>query len=274
MRAVEVFQPVFRPGSPTLDIRGGMDELVSDVRDIRDRCDVVLVGDHKDPRLLKFSSIQTAALLEGEAGVKAAPVIVARDSNRAQTLSAIVTAYGLGLTNLMLAWGDRYPAGGPANVYDFPSLSAVIAEARTIAESAGLKVRLFAPVDLRTLGSPGGIRVARSRLRAGADLLLAQPPTTDSEGVLDAHADLVRAARLKESVLLGVFPFRSEHDLVSCEGFFGWSLPRSLHKLAGRGEDALIAEARRVSAKLRSRGFVGVYLSTRGTPRIARRLLG
>ncbi|HME18342.1 MAG TPA: methylenetetrahydrofolate reductase [Nitrososphaerales archaeon] len=275
LRVVEVLQPLYAlEGGRPLRLQEKIDELVAAVKGVRRFCDVVLVGDHKDPALLKFSSLQSAALLEAEAGVKAAPAIVVRDSNRAQVRSTVLTAYGLGLRSLMLAWGDPYPGSGPKNVYDFQSLSAVISEAREMAKRAGLQVRLFAPVDLRTLRTPRGIRVARSRLAAGADLLLAQPPTTDSGRELKAHIRLLDSTNLKGSVLLGVFPFRSKEDVDRCEEFFGWSVPKVVHTLAESGRGALNAEARRVAGEIRRRGDAGVYLSTRGEPGIASKLLG
>lgn len=244
------------------------------MKEVRDLCDLVLVGDHKDPSLLKLSSVETAASLEKGVGVQAAPVIVARDSNRPQTLSAIATAYSLGLRNLMLAWGDRYHGVRPANVYDFPNLSTLISEARGIATTAGLKVRILAPVDLRTLESSRGVRMARSRLAAGADLLLAQPPTTDSKVTFKAHTRLLDDSGMRESVLLGVFPFRSAEDIARCEEFFGWNLPKSLYQTAESGGGALSAEAARVVKELRARNRPGVYVSTRGAVRTARELLG
>jgi 5,10-methylenetetrahydrofolate reductase len=275
VRVVEVLQPLYssQKGRP-IRLQTGIDELVASVKGVRRFCDVVLVGDNKSPGLLKLSSLESAVLLERGAGVKAAPVIVARDSNRAQVLSAVVTAYGVGLRNLMLAWGDRYPRSGPKNVYDFEGLSALVSEAREIARRASIEVRLFAPVDLRSLGTPRGVRMAKSRLGAGADFLLAQPPTTDSGKELERHVRLIEAAGLKDSVLLGVFPFRSEDDVNRSEKFFGWSLPRSVHRLAESGREALEAEAGRVAAELRVRGCAGAYVSTRGDPGIAKRLLG
>jgi 5,10-methylenetetrahydrofolate reductase len=275
VRVVEVLQPLYssQKGRP-IRLQAGIDELVASVKGVRRFCDVVLVGDNKSPGLLKLSSLESAVLLERGAGVKAAPVIVARDSNRAQVLSAVVTAYGVGLRNLMLAWGDRYPRSGPKNVYDFEGLSALVSEAREIARRASIEVRLFAPVDLRSLGTPRGVRMAKSRLGAGADFLLAQPPTTDSGKELERHVRLIEAAGLKDSVLLGVFPFRSEDDVNRSEKFFGWSLPRSVHRLAESGREALEAEAGRVAGELRVRGCAGAYVSTRGDPGIAKQLLG
>jgi hypothetical protein len=275
LRVVEVFQPLFPSGSRRhIGLDANLAEFVREVGAIKGLCDLVLVGDHKGPGFLKFSAVQAAALLEGRAGVRSAPVIVARDANRLQLRSSILTAVGLGIRDIMLAWGDRYPAGGPANVYDYPSLAALISDAREIAEDAGEKVRLLAPVDLRSLGSPRGAAMAHARLRAGAELLLAQPPTTDSGRTLEAHGRLLVASGLKGRVLLNVFPFRGRDDLASCERFFGWSLPDEVHRAAGAGEEALTEEARRVTAGLRGRGYPGVYASTRGDPRVARRLLG
>ena len=275
LRVVEFFQPLFegRPGRP-IDLGRGVDGFLAGVKRARGCFDVALVGDHKDPGLLKFSSVQSAALVEKELGVPAAPVIVARDSNRPQTLSAVVTAYGLGLRNIMLAWGDRYLPGRPKNVYDFTGLGALISEARGIATRAGITVRIFAPLDVESLKTGRGVAVARSRLKAGADLLLAQPPTTDAEAELSRHLGLLSQAGLGESVLLNAFPFKDEEDVLHCEGFFGWTLPPELHRRAAGGRAALDDCARDVVNALRKRGSAGVYVSTRGEPENARAILG
>lgn len=234
----------------------------------------MLVADIKNPSLLKFSTIEGASLLEERANVKAAPVIVVRDSNRVQTLSAILTAFGLGLKNVMLVWGDRYPDTAHAkNAYDFPSLSSVVSEARAISRRTRAQARIFAPVDLQSLKTARGIRLADERLKAGADFLLAQPPTTDAGENLAQHSAIVESAGLKGRVLLGVFPFRDRKDIVECSKYFGWSLPRSLYSKAREGEAELLAEAREVARGVRRAGFPGVYLSTRGVPSVAKSVL-
>ncbi len=272
LRVAEVFQPLF--WDRRIDLKRGLDEFVSSVGAIRSFCDLVVVGDMKAPEALKFSSLESAALLERDAGVKAAPVIVCRDHNRPQVRSSILTAYGLGLENLMLVWGDRYPPGAPKNVYDFRGLSEVVKEARDIAAGAGARVRVLAPVDIEALGTAKGMLAAKSRLTAGADFLLAQPPTTDSGRELERHSRLVAEAEVRGSVLLNAFPFRGRQDVANCREFFGWRLPDSLDALAESGEEALLAEARKVASTLKERGFPGVYISTRGTPGVARTLLG
>ncbi len=275
LRVVEVFQPLFpSEGGGRLDISAGLDEFVAGVRGIRDLCDVVLVGDHKSSGFVKFSAVESAAILEREAGVKAAPVVVARDSNKASVRSAILTAYGLGLRNLMVAWGDRYPAGEPKNVYDFKDLASVVSEARSISTRAGIHARILAPVDISSLGGTEGVERARARLKAGADLLLAQPPTTDAGESFERHVGLLKASGLEKNVLLGVFPFKSRADVDACERSFGWNLPPLLHRSAGRGERALLEASTEVSHQIRVARLQGVYLSTRGTPSVARAILG
>jgi 5,10-methylenetetrahydrofolate reductase len=274
LRVVEVFPPILPHSSgERVSIKQGVERFVSGVGSVREYCDLVLVADVKDPGILKFSSVQAAALLEREAGVRAAPVIVARDSNRPRLLSDILTAYGLGLRNLMIAWGDRYRASEPRNVYDFPDLASVISEARGIANRAGIKARILAPVNLDALGNLRGVSTARGRLKAGADLLLAQPPTTDSKSTLENHSRLLDATSLKGVVLPGVFPFTDSADVLRCEEKFGWRLPKGLHETARKGAPNLLAEAREVISALPLRGFPGVCVSTRGDPTYARRLL-
>ena len=277
LRIVEVFPPLFRiePKEPKFDLELKLEEFVKGVRSIRSYADLFLVASLKNPNLLKFSSIQAAALLQERAKVTAAPVIVTRDANRPQILSSILTSVGLGLDSLMLAWGDRYPgASGVRNSYDFQSLSQVIAEAKGIAARAGVDARVLAPVTITDLKSRHGSRLASSRLKAGAHLLLAQPPTTDSLGTFDAHVRLLDAAGLRKSVLPCVFPFRGEDDVSKSEKYFGWKLPGRLHRLARSGREALTTEAREVAKRLRSEGFPGVYLSTRGEPEMAKKILG
>ena len=276
-RVVEVFPPLFRiePKEPKIDLELKLEQFVKGVRNIRSYADLFLVASLKNPNLLKFSSIQAAALLQERAKVKAAPVIVTRDANRPQILSSILTSVGLGLHSLMLVWGDRYPGtSGVRNSYDFRSLSQVIAEARAIATRAGANARILAPITITNLKSRHGSKLASSRLKAGAYLLLAQPPTTDSLGTFDAHAGLLDAAGLRGSVLPCVFPFRGEDDVSKSEKYFGWKLPGRLHRLARSGKEALTTEAREVAKRLKLEGFPGVYLSTRGEPQMAKEILG
>ncbi|MDA4119273.1 MAG: hypothetical protein OK436_01675, partial [Thaumarchaeota archaeon] len=113
---------------------------------------------------------------------------------------------------------------------------------------------------------------AKSRLRAGADYLLAQPPSLDSD-TLDRQVLGLERSGIKDKVLLNVFPFKDSKDLEYCERYFGWKFPKHFRELAASGESALLNEARNVVRRLRNEGFPGFYVSTRGNPSIARSLL-
>ena len=273
---VEVFPPLFpTPGRKEdhVDFEHSLERFLDDAKRVRGHADVLLVADVKNPKLLKFSALQAAALLKERLGVAVAPVLVARDSSRPQFLSSVLTGMSLELDYLMYAWGDDYPAAAHAtNVRDFRSLSEALRESSLIRGRARAGTRFLAPVDVEALAGPGEVARARERLRAGADILLAQPPTTDMVA-LDRHEGLLREAKLKDRVLLNVFPFRDLKDVRECETYFGWRLSKSLHSTAEKGERALFEEERDVVIALRGRGFPGVYLNTRGTPAIAERLL-
>ncbi len=277
LRVVEVFPPHFplrRGADEPLGLDAELDRFVEDVRGIRDYGDLFLVASVKNPDLLKISTVEAALLLKERLGVKAAPVLVARDMNRLQFLSTIVTAISLDLDSLMVVWGDAYPASAKAtNVRDFSSLANVLHEASAIRRQARSSANLLAPVDLNRLGSRRGVAQARERLRAGAVYLVAQPPTTDAEETFEKHTSLLEASGLKGRVMLNVFPFRDEKDARECEKYFGWKLPRRLFETASRGERALVDSERSVVRRLRAEGFPGVYLTTRGTPSVAQLLL-
>lgn len=276
LRLVEVFPPFLRPkeSSHRMGLDTRIDHFVGDVRAIREYADIILVASLKDPRITPVSPVEASAILRNRLGLEAAPVIVARDSNSMMTASLILGSFAAGLRSLMLVWGDRTAGDHPKNVYDFHSLSSMIAMARKISLAAGVKTRLLAPVDLHRLGDGLGRSLARSRLRSGADLLLAQPPTADSHETFDAHLSLIESAGLSDRVLLGVFPFRSRADVVHIQRYFGWALPPSLMKTAESGRSELLEEARAVARRMREEGLPGVYLSTRGTPSIAKKILG
>ena len=276
LRVVEVFPPLFADTCIRERFAPGkaLDRVVKSVSDIGRYSDLVLVADIKNPELLKLSSVYVALAIKERAGVEAAPVVVVRDSNRAHLRSAILTAVTSGLNSIMLAWGDRYLTDAHAsNVYDYAELAEFVAEASTIGRRAGKNLRILAPVTLTTLSSEKGITRARSRLDAGAELLLAQPPTTDSRETFERHLSLLESSGLKSRVLLNIFPFRSGRDVRECERYFGWKLPRRLHETARSGKQALLAEARSVSDKLLEAGLPGVYVSTRGIPALARTIL-
>jgi len=273
---VEVFPPLF-PSSKRkgdrIDLEYRMERFLDDARSVRPYADVLLVADVKNTKLLKFSTLEVATLLKERLGVKVAPVLVARDFNRPQFLANILTGLSLELDYLMFAWGDAYPAAaGATNVRDFQSLAEVLRESTLLRKRARAATRFLAPINVERLSKPGEEARARERLRAGADYLLAQPPTTDTE-TLNRHAKLLREAELKDGVLLNVFPFRDLKDVRECETYFGWRLPDSLHSAAAKGERALFEAEREVVMALRDQGFPGVYLNTRGTPAIAERLL-
>ena len=278
LRAVEVFPPLF-PISPIggkpLDPAKKLKRFVEGVKGIAKYSDLVLVASVKNPAMVRFSPIEAAVLLEERLRVKASPTIVVRDENRLQLLSSVMTAITLGLRTLTLVWGDRYPARVRAtNVRDYPSLSSFIEEAKRIGRLAGVKTMILAPIDLSRLDTESGVAVARSRLKSGADLLLAQPPTTDSGETLEAHSAVLKSSGLKDRVLLNVFPFRSRRDVAYCEKYFGWKLPPSLHRLAESGRPALLREARSVAEQIRDQGHTGAYITTRGHPEVARSILG
>jgi len=277
LSVIEVFPPLFPFGSSEkghIDLEGGIEQFVEGVREIRDLGDVFLVADVKNPGLAKLSTVEASFLLQQRLQVKAAPVIVVRDMNRLQFLSMVLTAISLDLDSMMIAWGDDYPASArAANVRDFTSLREAIIQASELIGRAGSSIRLFAPVDLNGLATPRGVDLAKHRLGAGADFLLAQPPTTDSGRTFGHHASLLEGSDLKGRVLLNVFPFRNEKDIKDCERYFGWRLPKSLHQAAGSGEASLIKEEKKVIRRLRAEKFPGVYLTTRGTPAVAGQLL-
>ncbi|MDV3276968.1 MAG: methylenetetrahydrofolate reductase [Nitrososphaerales archaeon] len=274
---VEVFPPNFsadKTKEPMIGLRQKTRDFVERVKRLQQIADAILVADVKDTGRLKLSTVHSAALLKEMSGVDAIPVITARDSNRPAVLSSVVTAFSMGLTSLMIVWGDRYGTGeGAKNVYDFASVSELLGQVRDLSVRSNLKCRLLAPVDLSILRTERGLRLAKDRLKSGADLLLAQPPTTDAETTLPKHARLLTGAGLDGRVLLNVFPFRDEADVEGCRKKFGWDLPPRLDRIAREGERALLKEARGVAAGVRGRGLAGVYVSTRGKPEHARFIL-
>jgi 5,10-methylenetetrahydrofolate reductase len=277
LRVVEVFPPRFPDigRKDPIDLRKEIGSFVREVRSVKAYSDLFLVADLKKLGYLKLSTAKAASLLQ-EAGLDAAPTIVARDRNKPEMLSSILTAIATGVSGIFLVWGDRYPAeAGVTNVRDFDSLSEVISAAYDVTERAGKKLRIFAPVDLEHLRTSRGVHLAEARLKAGASLLLAQPPTGEAEEIFDNHLDILEAVGLKDKVLMNVFPFRSNEDVERMEELFGWRLPWVLHRKAAKGgEKALIDEARHVVSRARRKSLPGIYVATRGSPQLARKILG
>ncbi len=276
LRVIEVFPPLF-PISPkdkgSIGLEEKTERFVEEVRSIRDLADVFLVASVKNPQLLKLSTVEAARMLEERLRVEAAPVIVVRDNNKVQFLSTVLTGISIGLGSMMIAWGDKYPASaGSTNVRDYSSLSESIRDASSIRTRARGSTRFFAPMDIGLMGNSKGKALAKSRLEAGADLLLAQPPTIDS-AALDMQTSRLEESGMKNKVLLNVFPFKDSQDLDYCEKYFGWRFPERFRDLAEAGESALLNEERNVIRRLRNEGFPGLYVSTRGNPSIARSLL-
>ena len=277
LNIVEVFPPSYGGAAkePALGLRQKSRDFVERVRRIQPYADAILVADVKDASRVKLSPVHAASLLRDETGVDAIPVVTARDSNRQAVTSSILTALALGLRGIMLVWGDRYGEGeGVKNVYDFATLSEMVAHARGLVERSGEKCRIFAPVDIAKLDSARGVELAKSRLSAGADYLLAQPPTVDSGPTLRSHDRSLSKLGLKGRVIPNVFPFRDTADIEHCRKRFGWSIPARMDEIGKGGEAALLKEARKAAAGLAASGFQGAYVSTRGRPELARFILG
>ncbi|MDG6964741.1 MAG: methylenetetrahydrofolate reductase [Nitrososphaerota archaeon] len=277
LRVVEVLPPRFPmsgSGRDRLDLKGEVERFVAEVRMVGRFADVVLVANMKNPHLLKMDTVQAALVAQHRTGVEAAPVLVVRDQVRAQFLSSLVAAFSSGLRSVMIAWGDDFPASGRGTgPGGFTDLAEAIREASVLRARSRSGVRLLAPVDLRRLGAGGGSAMAAGRLKAGADLFLAQPPTTDPHTTFDRHSSAIRRAGLEGKVLPGVFPFKDAADLALYEKMFGWKLSEELHAAASGGGEALFALTRAVVERVSRGGFPGVYVSTRGVPSMAERLL-
>ncbi|MDG6938570.1 MAG: hypothetical protein JRN42_08565, partial [Nitrososphaerota archaeon] len=152
-------------------------------------------------------------------------------------------------------------------------LAEVVAHARGLADRAGGKCRIFAPVNIAKLDGARGVELAKSRIREGADYLLAQPPTVDAGPTLRFHEKILSKLGLKDRVIPNVFPFRDPADIEYCRKRFGWSIPPRMDEIAKGGEAELLKEAKKAAAGLAESGFSGVYVSTRGRPELARFIL-
>lgn len=270
LRVVEVFPP-FNP-SPTKapDVPRWAEEVGS----VAEMADLFMIASLRDPAYSNTSPVDAALLLAKRTGIETAPVIIVRDLGRSEFVGELSRGVSLGLTSVVLAWGDRPAADARAGTKDrYRGLSEAISDSLDTASEAGRSLRVLAPIDLSKTEGGAGVRLAEARMKAGASLLLAQPPTTDSEETFDLHAGVVESSGLKEKVLLSVFPFRSEDDVLQCETKFGWNLPEMLHQTARSGEKSLIEEEKKVVRRLRAEGFSGVYLSTRGNPSLAKTIL-
>jgi hypothetical protein len=224
--------------------------------------------------MLKMDPVHIAIMLQEFLRVEAAPVIVVRDHNRPQFLSMILSAMAAGLKSLMLAWGDDYPSSASAtSVRDYSDLASAIAEASLIRSRARESTKFLAPVNIENLKSPEGVLIANGRLKSGADLLLAQPPTTDAGETFDRHLSLVDGAGLIGKVFLNVFPFKDIGDARRYEKKFGWKISESLDEATAGSSASLLEMEREVVHRSREAGFGGIYLSTRGEPTLAERIL-
>jgi hypothetical protein len=275
---VEVFPPNFSAETakePLLGLRQKSQDVLSRVRKVENLVDCFVVADMKDLGRLKLSSIYTAAMLKEELDTEVVPVIAVRDANRSAVRTLFLTALSYGLTSVMLVWGDKYKEGeGSANVYDYPSLSEAIAEMRALSDRANIEATILAPVNVAALETKKGAAIASSRLKSGADCLLAQPPTSDTSVTLPEHLRLLDGKGMRQNVLLNVFPFRGKEDIDACRARFGWKIPDVTDRLAAEGGEArLIKESKLVVEKLRENGLPGVYVSTRGKPELARFIL-
>jgi 5,10-methylenetetrahydrofolate reductase len=275
---VEIFPPNFNAEmakEPLLGLRQKTQDIVARMKKVENLADCILVADMKDVGRLKLSSVYTAAMLKQELDIEVIPVIGARDANRSAVRTLFLSALSYGLDSVMLVWGDKYGEGdGSSNVYDYPSLSAVVKEMRELADRANVKATILAPVNVAALGTKKGDEIASSRIKSGADCLLAQPPTTDVAETLPRHEKALEEKKLKDHVLLNVFPFTGKEDIDACRKRFGWDISAALDRMAlDGGEARLLKESRSVVEKMRDDHLPGVYVSTRGKPELARFIL-
>ena len=277
LKVVEVLPPMLSgagEGDGSVSMERRVKSFTEEIMAIQSYVVMILVANVKRDDATTVDPVQAALLLHEALGVDAAPVIVVRDLNRSRFLSTVLTAVALGLRSAMVAWGDDLrPGSTSSNVRDFPDLSTAIRAAAAIALSVNPRFRILAPVNVEGLSTGSGVKRAKDRLAAGADLLLAQPPTTDDGEAFDRHLDLLRKAGLDRKTCLGVFHFRGQEDVEHYEALFGWRLPRSLHESSGAGESALAEVERRVIGRIQAEGLPGVCVSTRGLPHIAKSLL-
>ena len=275
---VEIFPPNFNSEmakEPLLGLRQKTQDIVARMKKVENLADCILVADMKDVGRLKLSSVYTAAMLKQELDIEVIPVIGARDANRSAVRTLFLSALSYGLDSVMLVWGDKYGEGdGSSNVYDYPSLSVVVKEMRELADRANVKATILAPVNVAALGTKKGEEIASSRIKSGADCLLAQPPTTDVAETLPRHEKALEEKKLKDHVLLNVFPFTGKEDIDACRKRFGWDISAALDRMAiDGGEARLLKESRSVVEKMRDDHLPGVYVSTRGKPELARFIL-
>ena len=275
---IEVFPPNFSAQAakePLIGIRQKTRDLIARVARISDLADAILVADMKDTGKLGLASVHTAALLKEELGVEVIPVLPARDMNRKGIRTSFLTALSSGIESVALVWGDRFMEDeGTKNVYDFRSLAEVVKDMRALSDRADIDASILCPVDISSLPTARGARIAQARLRSGANFLLAQPPTSDVAVTLESQQEILRESKMQAKVLPNVFPFRSLEDVRACRARFGWNIPNALDIIAEGGERSLLKEARSVVDSLRGRKFPGVYVSTRGRPELAKFILG
>lgn len=267
--------PASNASADAISLERGMDAFVDEVKGIRRYADVILIAKVKDLSRIWLDTVQVALDLSNRLRVLTAPVIVLRDMNRPQFESSLLACFSGRLDSVMVAWGDSYPDTSTAsNVRDFQSLADAVRRAALLRDRVRARTRFFAPVDLDNLASTSGQALAHGRVQAGADLLLAQPPTTDARTDFEKHTTLIRRTGLSDQILPCVFPFRGSKDILRYERKFGWKVPGALRRVAAKGERRLLETEKEVVERLRDDGFPGVYLVTRGNPNVARLLLG
>ena len=199
-----------------------------------------------------------------------------RDSNRSAVRTLFLSALSYGLDSVMLVWGDKYGEGeGSSNVYDYPSLSEAIKEMRELADRANVKATILAPVNVATLGTKKGDVIASSRLKSGADCLLAQPPTTGRlRQTFPQHLRILEgrsSGRTSSST-----SSRSETRRTSSRAGSGsaGTSPTWRQAWPRRGERRGSSRSRSWSSRRCARDRLpGVYVSTRGKPELARFIL-
>jgi 5,10-methylenetetrahydrofolate reductase len=269
LRVVEVFPPGAAGGPSGVGELVSAQKWVSEVWKVVPYADVVMVAE-LGTRGSRPTTIEPSALLASTLGVRVLPVVSAALTGKGAFSAAVREAISKGIKGIVPVWGDR---GKSPKEGGFVGLWEAVTAARDIAMDHGGDFLIMAPANLSKFGRSKHLKLLSSRLENGADYLLAQPPTMDSEEAFALHQKALKDSGLMEKVIPQVFPFKDWEDVKKCRQKFGWEVPGRMAQVAARGEEALLDEAALVARRLRQEGFAGVYLSTRGRPELAARVL-
>lgn len=280
VQTVELWPPGFADDGPPESLDGQFSWLSERLEILGEHFDAFHVADLKRPGRWYMDSLMTAIRLKEKfPWVVVVPTLSARDRNAKALRQAIASALFFGIDNLTLVWGDRFNqrnARSPRNVYDVAGVSGLVGLAREVQKRTGSSnLCVLTPIDLTKLNDARYLAMIKAREKATSDVFISQIFVGEAEDYLSL-LDTLRSEGVRSPILHNIFPFYGHKDALDISRRFNLKLGKPLLdelKVGGVAAGVKIASSFREALEANKGKVNGVYISSRGEPELALRLV-